>query len=221
LSFLKAYLAVQKQKPHSMNMKKILAGVLAMAVVLLAACGDDDKTPESQFDFNGDAVLLAGANLYLTYQGQDGGGHLYRDYFITNGTFTGGDEWDIGNYENATYLIAVEAGVPVAEGELSPGKYPLYESFSDAPETSNVGWVSFKSNVDYYYTDVIGGDPVTLSGSFDDGEIMTISFKGSLHYETEGGSELVKGKLYFKGEVQDVRETILARTRSVAKGGVN
>jgi hypothetical protein len=199
-----------------MNVKKMLAGVFAVAIVLLSACGDDEKpSPKNQFDFEGDAVLLKGANLYLMYEGEDGSGHIYRDYFITDGTYSEGSGWSIGSYTNATYLIAVEVGVP-ADEELSPGSYPLYGSFSDAPETSNISWVSFENETEYYYTDVTGGDPVVISGNFDDGDTMTISLKGSLEYDNN--DESVEGRLYFKGEVQDLRAP-LARKESAVAGG--
>ena len=206
-----------------MNMKKMLAGVLAFAVVLLSACGDDEKAaPKSQFNFNGDAVSLTDANLYLIYEDEDGSGHIYRDYFISDGVYNQeGSGWSMSSYTGATYLIAFEAGVPVAEEVLSKGEYPLYSSFSEAPENANVGWFSFESDAAYYETPdgIIGGDPIVLSGSFDDGDTMVVKFNGTLEYYGEGSSEEFSGKFYFKGEVQDMRSVPTLLRNASAKGG--
>jgi hypothetical protein len=207
-----------------MNLKRMLGGTLAIAMLLLSACGDDDKvTPKSQFDYEGDAVTLKDANLYLAYdEDNDGNGHMYREYFITDGTYDAGDPWDVSDYIDATYVIALQIGGPM-EDELAKGSYPLYESFSDAPETSNISWVSFDTSTAYYYTpdDAMGEEAIQLSGSFDDGDMMTIKYNGPLEFSDDATDEDIDGKLYFKGEVQDVRIAAPARKPApVAKGGV-
>lgn len=204
-----------------MNIKRMLASMLVVAVILFSACGDDDDSgPKNEFKFEGeDAVSLKDANLYLVYEGEDGSGHLYRDYFITDGTFEDGSGWSFSDYTDATYILAVELGVPVEEDELSDGEYPLFSSFSAASETSRVSWVSFETTDDVYFeipNGTMGGDEIEISGDFDDGDKMTIKFSGTLTNYTDVEEVDADGKIYFKGDVEDVR-TILAR--KTVKGG--
>lgn len=204
-------------------MKKILISILAMAIVLVSACSDDEKTAtKKQFVFDGETVSLKDANLLLFYEGSDGNGHIFRDYFITDGTYAEereGSGWLLTDYDDATYLLAVEVGTPEEE-DLAAGEYPLYRSFSTAPATSNIGWTSFESDTRYYETPtgLLDGDPIVISGKFDGGNTMTIKFNGTLESNTEGDLEEVTGKYYFKGKVQDLRAT-LARKAKAAKGG--
>ncbi len=207
-----------------MNPRKMLGSALAIVLLLLSACGDDDKvTPKSQFDFVGDATSLKDANIYLLYEDDDAGnGHMYREYFITDGTYDGGDGWDLGDYLDATYVIALQVGGPM-DDELSKGSYPLYASFSDAPETSKISWISFDTVDEYYETpnDAMGEESIKLSGGFDDGDMMTISYNGSLEYSEDETDDEVSGKLYFKGEVQDMRTPAPVRKPApVMHGGV-
>ncbi len=207
-----------------MNLRKMLGGMLAITMLLLSACGDDEKaTPKSQFAFLGDPVSLKDANLYLAYEdNNDGYGHMYREYFITDGTYDGGDAWDVGDYIDATYVIAIQLGAP-AENELTRGNYPLYESFSEAAETSNISWISFDSNNAYYFTPESAGgeESIQLSGGFDDGERMTIMYNGPLEYSSDDTDDDIEGKLYFRGKVQDVRSLVPARIPApVMHGGV-
>jgi hypothetical protein len=204
-----------------MNMKRTLAGMLTVAVLLFSACGDDEKsTPKNQFAFEGeDAFTLKGANLYLVYEGNDGSGHIYRDYIITNGTYVDGNGWSFDDYTDATYIMAVELGVPEEE-ELSDGAYPLYSSFSNAAETSNVSWVSFETDDNVYYEihdDAMGEEEVEISGDYDDGETMTVKFSGTLTNSTPEVDVSAEGKFYFKGKVEDVRAVLASKS---ASGGV-
>lgn len=191
-----------------MKMKKALTAFLALIVVLLSACGDDEKaTPKAQFDFGDDEVSLKDANLYLLSEDQDGNGHIYRDYFITDGVYGEGSGWSMSDYTGATYLIAVQVGVPTTEEILTANNYPLYYSFSSAPENSNIGWFSFDSETTYYETPdgLMDGDPIVLSGHFDDGDMMTIKFNGTLQWYGDAPTEEISGTFYFRGTVQDVR----------------
>lgn len=203
-------------------MKRILSSMLAVAVLLFSACGDDDDaSPKSQFKFEEeDAVTLKDANLYLVYEDEDGDGHIYRDYFITDGTYVDGDGWSLEDYTNATYVMAVELGVPVEDETLSDGKYPMYASFSDAPESSRISWISFETSGGVYYeipNGSMGDDDIEISGDYDDGDKMTIKFNGTLtHYGDENVA--ADGKVYFKGEVQDVRPVSLPR--QAGRGGM-
>lgn len=204
-----------------MNLRRMLSGVLTLAVILFSACGDDDNaSPKSQFKFEGeDAFTLKDANLYLVYEGEDGSGHIFRDYIVTDGDYVDGNGWSLDDYTGATYLMAVELGVPVEEETLSDGKYPMYSSFSNAPETSNISWVSFETSDVYYEipNDAMGEEEIEISGDYDDGDKMTIKFDGTLTNYTPEDEVAAEGKFYFKGEVEDVR---LSPARKAAKGGV-
>lgn len=206
-----------------MNLKRTLTGMLAIATLLLSACGDDDNaSPKEQFSFDGETVTLKDANLYLTYETEYNETHMYRDYFITDGTYVDGDGWDLDDYTDATYYIAVELGVPIEE-EFGAGEFPLFDSFSDTPPNSNMSYVYFESGedeafVEYFVPDdLVGGDPVVVSGGTDDGETMTLKFNGTLTYYYFNGTDWVEddveGKFYFKGEVEDVRSSGPARVK--------
>jgi hypothetical protein len=190
------------------NIKRILNSMLVIIALFVSACGDDNATPKSQFSFEEeDAVSLKGAHLYLLSEETDGNGHIFRNYFITDGTFDAGSGWSLEDYTDATYLMAVQLGVPEDDEKLSDGKYPMYHSFSNAPETSRISWISFDTTTDIYYEipeDALGDASISISGDYDDGDTMTIKFNGTLtHF---GDSEVAaEGKLYFKGEVEDER----------------
>lgn len=194
---------------------KRTAGTLAIAALLLTACGDDEKTAlKEQFSFDGETVSLSNANLYLTYEDTYNDTHVYRGYFITDGTFVEGDGWGLSDYAGATYYIGVELGTPVA-GEIGAGEFPLFESYNDTPANSNMGYVYMESGEDdayfeyYVPDDQVNGNPVVVSGGVEDGENMTLKFSGTLTYYHFNGTnwvdESATGKFYFKGEVEDVR----------------
>ena len=130
-----------------MQMKKVFTVVLSFVVVMLGACSDDDEkvSPENKnkFAFLGDPISMKHANLYLLYESPDGNGHITREYFVTDGTYRAGGGWNLIDYNNATYLLALQIGVPEVTESLSAGEYPLYYSFSEAPETSNIAWITF------------------------------------------------------------------------------
>lgn len=192
--------------------------------MLASACSDDEKTTakKSEFVFDGETVSLKDANLLLFSEENDGHGHIFRNYFITDGTYAEereGSGWLLTDYDDATYLLAVQVGTPEEE-DLAPGEYPLYRSFSTAPETSNIGWVSFESDTRYYETPtgLLDGDPIVIAGKFENGKTMTIAFTGTLQSNTEGDLEDVSGKFYVKGKVQDLRPSP-ARKAITARGG--
>lgn len=191
----------------TMKMKRMMMSILVLTLVLLSACGDDEKTPNNQFNFS-EKILLKGANLYLAQQ-NEGDRHVYRTYFITNGVYEGGNGWSFESYSNATFIFALQAGTPLSTKKLQAGSYPLSHWFDEAPETENVSWVSFESNDIYYETpyEIQGGDPVILSGGFDDGKTMTIRFTGTLRKYLHDSEQYtpISGNFYFKGKVQDVR----------------
>jgi hypothetical protein len=199
------------------NFKRILTSTLVIAVLAFTACSDDDSSPKKQFSFDGETVTLKGANLYLTYDGNAGNGtHLYRDYFISDGTYTnadGNDGWSMEDYENATYFLAIELATPL-EDEIGPGEFPQWSNWTGVE--TNISYIYYESGdgedeVEYYTdSDTEDNSPVIVSGGVEDGDTMTLKFSGKLKYYFFDGTnwveETVSGKFYFKGEVKDERE---------------
>lgn len=188
---------------------------------MFGACSDDGKIspiPEQQFDFVGESVSLENANLYLIYEfpGTEDK-HMYREYFISNGTYVEGGGWSLTDYVGATYVIAFQVGGP-ADVELVEGNYPLFYTFSTAPQTSRIAWVSIETEQFYYTTPegTMKGKPVMFSGGFNHGDILTVQFRGTLEYDD---TEMkASGDFNFTGQVQDLRPA-LAQERAAAKGG--
>lgn len=211
-----------------MNLKRILTGTLAVITLLLAACGDDDNSgPKEQFAFGDETITLKDANLYLVEEDTYSDTHIYRDYFITDGTYNGEGGWDLESFTGATYYIAVELAVPDDE-EVGPGEYPAFWTWSGATETSNISYVYMEmgEGEDYVEFDLLpaadGDDNVEVSGGVDDGDTMTLKFNGTLSYYYFDGEDWVtdneSGKFYFKGEVDDVRSSGPAKVKQSLDG---
>jgi hypothetical protein len=183
---------------------------------LFTGCSDDEK-PKEQLKFEGVSLNLKNAKIYLASQ-SDYDGHLYRDYFITDGTYTnanGSDGWNYDDYEGATYIIAVELGAPVGE-ELTPGDFKQFGWFGEATETETLGYLYYFPNVEgntyveIYSDSEIEMSPIKVTGGFDDGESMTIKHDGDLMYYYYNGTNWVEepapAKLSVTAKVIDARE---------------
>lgn len=202
-----------------MNLKKLLNTALAASMLLLAACGDDEKpNPKQEFTFGDQTISLKGANIFIDYNGSFNGTHIYRDYYITDGAANG---------TGATYYIEFELAVPEGE-EIATGEYPAFYNWDNPSETSNIGYIYSEGGEDEQYfeidllEDADGSDKITVSGGVNDGETMTVKFKGSVSYYHFDGTnwvtETVNGKFYAKGEVQDV-SSVPTRKRKTTPGG--
>lgn len=185
-----------------MNLKRTLTGTLAIATLLLGACGDDEKaSPKEEFTFGGETISLKDGLLYLDYNGTYNGTHIYRDYLITNA-----DE---------TYYILFELAVPNGE-EIGSGEYPAFSDWDEPSETSNIAYIEAEGGEDEEYVelytpgDADGSDEIVVSGGVDDGDTMTVKFKGTLtfyHFDEEEQDwieENVSGKFYIKAKVEDI-----------------
>jgi len=137
---------------------------------------------------------------------------------ISDGTLElGASGWSLDDYTNATYFIAVELAVPGDAGH-GPGEFPQYYNWSDpdAAET-NMSYIYFETGEGNSYvecyspdeSDFVDHSPVIVTGGFDDGDTMTMKFSGGLViYYYDGANwvyDEVETKLYFKGEVSDIR----------------
>lgn len=199
-------------------MKKLFMSAFILAALILNSCSDDES-PKLQFVAGDKTISLKGANLYLTYEGSYDN-RTYRDYFITDGTFTNGDGnngWSLDDYEGATYYLAFEIA-SVVEGELDKGEFPNYSNWDLPADNSRISYLYFESGTGTNYIEIYpeyngdyeGETPLEVSGGIDDGQKMTIKFKGgSLEYYYYDGAnwveETVTADLYFSGKVKDER----------------
>jgi hypothetical protein len=209
-----------------MNLKRILSSLLVLTAFLLGACGDDDKPSiKEQFSFEDESFTLKDANAFLTYDGTFDG-RLEKDYLFTDGTYDLEDD----EFTNATYFIEVYLTTTEEEDEFKKGKYPQWYFWEDAPATSRIGYVEAYSALDdlTYFSfetqeDEEDGDPVEISGGFDDGETITVKFSGDLEYyhydatEEEWIAETVSGKFTVKGEIEDISSSGPAKHHARSK----
>lgn len=188
------------------KLRQTLTTLILIALAFFTSCGDDALKEEFSY---GDKLSLSKAKLYLANE-DTYNGHLYRDYFITDGTYTnngGYYGWDISDYDNATYYFGIEIGVPEAN-DLGPGSFPQLDNWGNVGANDNVSYLYFEypaDGTDYYevYTDSGTEDnsPVVVSGGIEDGKTMTIKFKGKLMHYYHNGTGWVE-------ETEDVRLAI-------------
>jgi len=208
-----------------MNVKRSLIGACTLLVLLLSACGDDDKSdPKKQFTFRNEKISLEDANLFLANNGTFGGGEdgNYRRYIITDGQANG---------SGSTFHVEVQLANKV-EDAVDVGTFPAFWDWGLTPETSSFGYVyaEIGEEVDEEFVsldlleDADGSDKITVSGGLDDGDTMTIKFTGTMEYyhfdaETEEWvTEDITGNLYFKGEVEDISSSPAKKGQSVRGG---
>lgn len=182
--------------------------VLLLTAVIAGACSDDEKVPDQKFSFEGKNVSLANANLYLASEVIEND-HLTRNYYISDGVYSGGEGRNLANYVNATYALVITVGVPKA-GDVVPGNFPQYQVTVDTPEDSNFSHITFVSSNYRFQTtnNVTNGPAVSVAGGVDPGETMILRFNGSLtryFVVTEEAEGQFPGTFHFKGTVQDER----------------
>jgi hypothetical protein len=160
---------------------------------------------------------LKANKIYLTREGNYNGNtaYTYRDFMITDGTLNeGADGWDLDEFTNATYYIAIELSTP-STNTLGPDEFPQYSNWSLVPENSNMSYIYSEAGeaADYLevYTDDDNADlsPVVVTGGLDGEDKITLQFNGKLtiyHYDgTNWVNTPQAGKFFFKGTVIDAR----------------
>lgn len=189
-----------------MKLKSMLSlSMLAVSAFFLNGCSDDESPTLRFKGADGEIITLKGANLYLMDE-EDNDDLIYRDYFISDGELTGTESgWYLENYSGGTYFLAIELAVPI-ENDFAPGDYPQRSSLEEAEAGSNTSYIRLKREDGSKYSSLDNLAPVKVSGGFDDGDKMTIKFKGKLIYDPVSGSEEeVTTEFYYSGRVQDVR----------------
>lgn len=179
-----------------------------LTVMTIAACSDDDQMPQQKFSFEGKNVSLANAKLYLASEAIVND-HLTRNYYISDGTYTGGDGRDLTSYTGATYALAIRIGVPKA-GQIEPGSFPQYSTPLNPAENSKFSQITFVSTNYRFQTsaNTVNGSAVVISGGVHPDETMTLQFSGSLtryFVITEEPEGPFSGKFHVKAKVVDKR----------------
>jgi hypothetical protein len=192
-----------------MKSKKILFITLLGIALCFNSCKDDEK-PAMKFSFEDNSISLSGANIYLLYSNNCCNNHDYRQYFISDGTYTEGYRGDVSSYTNGTYVIEIQLGVPGGTS-FTPGDYHQL-NWNDLGSDQLVSSIYLQRGVENEYIEVYSTydeSPITVSGGFNDGQKMTLKFNGTLNYYYFNGTNFVEdevaGKLNFSGTVQDER----------------
>lgn len=183
---------------------------LLLIVVIMAACSDDDKMPDQKFSFEGKKISLANAKVYLASEATLGD-HLTRSYYITDGTYIGGNGLDLANYTSETYALVIRIGVPQGE-DITPGDFPQYAATLDAPDNVNFSHITFVSSNYRFQTtnNVTNGPALMIAGGVDPDETIIFRFDGSLtryFVVTEEPEGQFPGTFHVKGVVIDKRPT--------------
>jgi len=185
--------------------------MLVASLFLLNSCGDDES-PSLQFKTSdGQTINLKGAKLFLARE-DDSNNHKYRDYFISDGELAEGEDgWSLSSFTGATYYFAIELAVP-AENDFASGDFPQLSNWGDAEDDANISYIYLENEDESYYSTDSEEDQslVKVSGGFDDGDKMTLKFKGKLsyyYYDNELGSieEEQTIEFYYSGRVVDKR----------------
>jgi hypothetical protein len=199
---------------------KWLAFFLVLTTSTFLSCSSDDEAPAKKFTAGEITLDLKNANLFLTETGYVDEGtefsRVYSDYAITDGTaFLGGSGWNVNDFEDATWLIVVEIGTGINETEFVAGDFLNYNNWLTEIE-SPIGYLyaSFEDGECYpfYPLEEEVGHPIKVSGGFDDGDKMTIRYKGGflkyVYWDDVNEvqvQESVATDLHFSGIVQDAR----------------
>jgi hypothetical protein len=195
-------------------MKKLnIASLLSLVITLfIGACSSDSEAPKEQFNGIGETVSLKTAHLYLVGESDYSNGNgdfIYRDYFLTDGTFSSGDGWDLEDYTNATYYVAVQVIIP-ADDAFEAGSYASTNSFSTLGAADKGVYFYVEGEDGNYYESTSGESTAnfTISGGLNDEETMTVKFSGGLsHWILDGNwvETEFTGKIFVKAQVEDVR----------------
>lgn len=193
---------------------KRLIGNLFVAVFFVigtfSCSNENESTPKFIFKFkdNTKSIDLKGSNFFLLREGGQGD-FTYRNYAITDGEYIQGEFGDeLNEYTNATYLIFIQLAVR--------------ESFSAADYFQTTSW-STQSGDFYSYLYATSTDesslftdaddsPIKISGGFEDGQKMKLSFAGELNYsrlDQSTGNVINSDEevvFYFEGRIDDTRQ---------------
>jgi hypothetical protein len=193
-------------------MKKLnLLLSLLIITLLIGGCSSDSEAPKEQFKGDGETISLKNAKLYLVDQSNYSNAHgdfIYRDYFLTDGTYVSGSGWSLSDYTNATYLVSIEP-IVLDTDDFAVGSYPSVYSFSTVTDNGVYFYMETAADESLYYESTSGESigTVSISGSLDDGGTATIKLSGKVSkwvYDVNWTETEITGSMYVKAEVVNV-----------------
>ena len=162
---------------------------LIFVLALFSSCKEDEDkaAPVLELATADQLYSLKNAQIFFMGESETEGGQifLYRRYIITDGEIISGNGFSKDHYENATYFVILQLGIP-AESEWTKGEFLQYLNWGTAPNGANVSFLTsnFNWNNDRYYTThSTEHAPLTVSGGFDPGEKISIKFSGNVQYQ--------------------------------------
>lgn len=174
--------------------KLVCYGLLFLfATLSLSGCKDDDDksimlggeltAADLTYSLNDARILFKGDGVT-----EGGNPFAYKRYFITDGEIVSGNGFAKDHYENATYFIMVQIGIPNGN-EWATGEFPQYRNWSSTPAESNTAFLTsnFDWDIDrYFVTHSSENTPLVVSGGLDPGDRISITFSGNIQYERMG-----------------------------------
>lgn len=198
---------------HLMKFRMLLcASLLVIFTVSLSGCKDDDEaTPKLELRVDGETFSLEDAQIFLRLQGEHEGPQtlLTKTYVITDGEIVSGNGYYMEDYEDATYFIFLQLGIPEGN-EWAAGEFVQYRNWGEVPAGGNASFITsgfLQSNQHILTTPPdMENDAVIISGGFNPDEKITIRLNGKLqYYRMDENEEWVisneESKLNFSGTV--------------------
>jgi hypothetical protein len=196
--------------------RDVNASLLVFIIVILSGCKDDEAVqPVRKLTAADQTYSLKNAKVYLRAESETEGvpKFLYRTYLITDGEIVSGGGFSETNYENETFFIVIQLGIPEG-GEWSTGEFLQYRNWGDAPNDANVSFFTslFMGELDEYYrTHDTENTPLLVKGGIDPGDKVSFTFTGKFGFErleTTSGLWIVTSEnstLSFTGKIIDKR----------------
>lgn len=184
-------------------------------VILLAlfsvACSNEEEAPAAQIVVGDKTFNMSKAKIYLAGEipySNTVGKYKYRNYFITDGTWTSGNGWDMTHYPGGTYFFAIQILVPETSS-FAPGTYQSYFDYIEVPKTGRgiyfYGEDQARSGA-YYESKPNATAQYQVKGGFNVGESIEISYNGDAMfwvYSTASGwsKSPTSAKLFYSGTI--------------------
>jgi hypothetical protein len=190
-----------------MLLKNLLSTLTVLLSLLLISCSDDDaaknkETPQAKnlFTFADIPTGLANARIYLVYDGTNAN-KLYREYAITDGTYSSGDGKSISGYNDATFVAVLR--LDTFKDSFTEGEYDL--DFMWSSPTKQYSYLMMYIGQTFIGNTMQSEGSFVIEGGMNDGQNISISYTGNLLV----GSNYVDGELKFSGKVEDISKNLV------------